>query len=48
MEAGVPVASVRYLGTIHDFMMLNVLADTPAAEEAISQAASLLNKVLYS
>ena len=48
MEAGVPVASVRYLGTIHDFMMLNALANTPAAEEAISQAASILNKVLYS
>ncbi len=48
MEAGVPVASVRYLGTIHDFMMLNVLADTPATEEAISQAASIINKVLYS
>jgi acetyl esterase len=48
MEAGVPVASVRYLGTIHDFMMLNVLANTPAAEEAISQAAGILNKVLYS
>ena len=47
MEAGVPVASVRYLGTIHDFMMLNALADTPAAEEAISQAASIINKVLY-
>ena len=48
MEAGVPVASVRYLGTIHDFMMLNALANTPAAEEAISQAASIINKVLYS
>ena len=47
MEAGVPVASVRYLGTTHDFMMLNAIADTPAAEEAISQAASILNKVLY-
>ncbi|TVP40093.1 alpha/beta hydrolase [Candidatus Nitrosocosmicus arcticus] len=48
MEAGVPVASVRYLGTIHDFMMLNALANTPAVEEAISQAASIINKVLYS
>jgi len=48
MEAGVPVASVRYLGTIHDFMMLNALANTPAADEAISQAASIINKVLYS
>ncbi len=46
MEAGVPVASVRYLGTIHDFMMLNALSNTPAAEEAISQAASIINKVL--
>jgi len=29
-------------------MMLNALANTPAAEEAISQAASIINKVLYS
>jgi len=48
MEANVPVVSVRYLGTIHDFMMLNALANTPAAEEAISQAASIINEVLYS
>ncbi len=46
MEAGVPVASVRYLGTIHDFIMLNPLANTPAAEEAISQAASIINRAL--
>ncbi|MDR4491213.1 MAG: alpha/beta hydrolase [Candidatus Nitrosocosmicus sp.] len=48
MQAEVPVASVRYLGTIHDFMMLNALADTPSTEEAISQAASIFHKVLYS
>ncbi|HYG00516.1 MAG TPA: alpha/beta hydrolase [Candidatus Saccharimonadales bacterium] len=47
MEAGVPVASIRYLGTIHDFMMLNVLANTPASEEAVSQAASIIHEVLY-
>lgn len=46
MDANVPVASIRYLGTIHDFMMLNALANTPATEEAISQAASIMNKVL--
>jgi acetyl esterase len=46
MEAGVPTASVRYLGTIHDFMMLNALDNTPATEEAISQAANIMNKVL--
>lgn len=47
MEAGVPVDSVRYLGTIHDFMMLNALANTPAAEEATDQAANIINKVLH-
>jgi acetyl esterase/lipase len=31
ISAGVPVAATRYLGTIHDFVMLNGLADTPAA-----------------
>jgi NADPH:quinone reductase-like Zn-dependent oxidoreductase len=31
ISAGVPVAATRYLGTIDDFVMLNALADTPAA-----------------
>ena len=35
MQAGVHVTSVRMLGTSHDFMMLNGLADTPAARGAI-------------
>jgi acetyl esterase/lipase len=35
--AGVPVTGVRYLGTIHDFMVLNALRDTRAAQAAISQ-----------
>lgn len=30
-DAGVRVTSVRYNGRIHDFVMLNALADTPAA-----------------
>jgi acetyl esterase len=37
-DAGVRVTSVRYNGTIHDFVMLNALADTPAARGAIAQA----------
>lgn len=45
MEAGVEVTSVRYLGTIHDFVMLNPLAETPASANAISQANGVLQKV---
>lgn len=41
-EAGVRVTSVRYNGTIHDFVMLNALADTPAARGAIGQANAAL------
>ena len=37
-DAGVRVTSVRYNGTIHDFVLLNALADTPAARGAIGQA----------
>ena len=41
-EAGVTVTSTRYNGTIHDFVMLNALADTPAAKAAIAQAGAAL------
>jgi acetyl esterase len=41
-EAGVRVTSVRYNGTIHDFVMLNALSDTPAARAAIAQAVDAL------
>jgi acetyl esterase len=37
-NAGGRVTSTRYNGTIHDFVMLNALADTPAARGAIAQA----------
>jgi acetyl esterase/lipase len=40
--AGVPVTTVRYDGTIHDFMMLNALSDTKAARAAIGQATAFL------
>ena len=45
-EAGVRVTSVRYNGTIHDFVLLNVLADTPAARGAIAQAVGALKSAL--
>ncbi|MDR7667088.1 hypothetical protein RG963_15150 [Methanosarcina sp. Z-7115] len=35
VQAGVDVTVVLYLGTIHDFVMLNALADTPATRSAI-------------
>jgi hypothetical protein len=34
------------LGTIHDFVMLNALADTPAARGAIAQAVCALKVTL--
>ncbi|WP_055610703.1 alpha/beta hydrolase [Streptomyces phaeochromogenes] len=45
-EAGVPVTAVRYQGIIHDFVMLNALADTHAARAAISQAVTVLKGAL--
>ncbi|HYG87800.1 MAG TPA: alpha/beta hydrolase [Azospirillum sp.] len=47
-QAGVAVTSTRYNGTIHDFVMLNGLADTPAAKGAIAQAADTLRRVFQS
>jgi acetyl esterase len=39
---------VRYNQTIHDFAMLNPLADTPAARGAIQQAITALKGALRS
>ncbi|KIQ65955.1 esterase [Kitasatospora griseola] len=41
-QAGVPVTAVRYQGVIHDFVMLNALRGTHAAEGAINQAVATL------
>ncbi|MEW2423232.1 alpha/beta hydrolase [Streptomyces nigra] len=41
-EAGVPVTAVRYQGAIHDFVMLNALRGTRAADGAIKQAIGVL------
>lgn len=40
--AGVNVVSTRYSGMIHDFGLLNVLADLPATRAALHQAAAEL------
>ena len=42
--AGVPVTTVRYDGTVHDFMLLNSLSQTKAARAAIAQAIALLRQ----
>ena len=41
-SAGVPVTTVRYDGTIHDFMLLNALSQTRATRAAIGQATAFL------
>ena len=45
-QAGVPVTAVRYQGVIHDFVMLNALRGTHAAEGAINQAVAVLRTAL--
>ncbi len=37
-DAGVPIVSAQYNGTIHDFGLLNALAHVPSTEAAIRQA----------
>jgi acetyl esterase len=45
--AGVPVDAVRYQGIIHDFVMLNALRDTHAANAAIALAIATLRAALH-
>jgi acetyl esterase len=42
--ASVPVTTVRYDGTVHDFMLLNPLSETKAARAAIAQATGFLRQ----
>lgn len=44
IEAGVPVATTRFNGTMHDFVMLNPLAASEPARAAISQSAARLRQ----
>ncbi|WP_327343040.1 alpha/beta hydrolase [Streptomyces europaeiscabiei] len=46
-EAGVPVTAVRFQGVIHDFVMLNALRGTHAAEAAITLATGTLRTALH-
>ena len=46
-QAGVPVTATRYQGIIHDFVMLNALRGTHAAEAAISHAIAVLRQALH-
>ncbi len=46
MQAGVNTTATRYLGTIHDFVMLNILKDTPASRGATDQASHTLKEIL--
>jgi acetyl esterase/lipase len=43
-RAGVPVTTVRYDGTIHDFMLLNSLSQTRATRAAIAQATAFFRQ----
>ncbi|WP_075737291.1 alpha/beta hydrolase [Streptomyces acidiscabies] len=45
-RAGVPVTAVRYLGTVHDFVSLNFLRDSPPTRAAIGQGARFLASAL--
>jgi acetyl esterase/lipase len=45
-EAGVRTVSVRYNGTVHDFMMLNPLRATAATSAAIAQAVAVIRHAL--
>lgn len=45
-EAGVPTTSVRYNGTLHDFMMLDPVRGTRAARAATAQAVAALTFAL--
>jgi acetyl esterase len=44
IEAGVKVTATRYLGIIHDFVLLNPITDTPAPRDAIARAGNVLRK----
>jgi acetyl esterase len=46
IEAGVPLTGVRYHGTIHDFVILNPITNTPAPRGVIGQASYVLKKAL--
>ncbi len=46
MAAGVPVTATRYLGAIHDFVLLNPIAQSLPTRAAIAQATAALSAAL--
>ncbi|MFC9283280.1 alpha/beta hydrolase [Streptomyces collinus] len=46
-EAGVPVTAVRFQGIIHDFVMLDALRGTHAAQAAVTLAVGTLRAALH-
>ncbi len=44
VQASVTVTATRYLGTIHDFVMLNPITESPAPRAAIAQACETLRE----
>lgn len=47
MQAQVEVTAMRFLGTVHDFVMLHGLAHTPATRGAIALANTYLHQTFY-
>jgi acetyl esterase len=47
-EAGVPTTSVRFNGTIHDFMRLNALRDSESTHAAVTLAVAALRRAFGS
>jgi acetyl esterase len=45
-QAGVSVTAIRYIGTIHDFVLLNAITTTPAPRSAIALANETLKHML--
>lgn len=45
-EAGVPVTLTRYGGLIHDYGLLNPIADVPAVQTALLQAGAAIRQAL--
>jgi acetyl esterase len=46
MEAGVEVVSTRYNGAIHDFLLLNKVANAAPTRAALTQAVDFIKSVL--
>ncbi|THC51809.1 alpha/beta hydrolase [Streptomyces sp. A1499] len=46
-QAGVPTTSIRYNGSLHDFMVLNPVRDTRATDAAVQHAIHTLRTALH-